>query len=273
MRSFFLGTLLIAFAFKLSAEPIRVLVTIPPIKFFVEAIGGDHVEVETLIPSGAGAHTYEPTPRQVQAASTATLWLTIGEPLEERVHAALPNLQVVDLRQGIDLLGSHCGHAGCATGTDPHFWLSPRAAKIFARTIADALINQREADRAAINARLQYLETKLDTLDQKLTKQLAPCKGKTILISHPALGYFCRDYHLHQLSIEFEGKEPSPKQLARVVKEARSAQVKNLILDTQYSAKGGRLVAQQLDLPICPFDPLSEEYFTNMHRLANCVCP
>lgn len=273
MRSFFLGTLLIAFAFKLSADPVQVLVTIPPIKFFVEAIGGDHVEVETLVPTGAGAHTYEPTPRQVQAASEAVLWFTIGEPLEARVHAALPKLEVIDLRQGIDLLGGHCSHKGCTAGTDPHFWLSPRAAKLFSRSIAEALIHEREADRAAIEARLQHLETKLDKLDQKLTKQLAPCKGETILISHPALGYFCRDYGLHQLSVEFEGKEPSPKQLAKVVAEARAAQVKNLILDTQYSAKGGRLVAKQLDLPICPFDPLSEEYFANMHRLAGCVCP
>jgi zinc transport system substrate-binding protein len=257
---------------SLQAAPVRVLVTLPPIKFFVEAIGGNLVEVETLVPKGAGAHTYEPTPKQVQGASAAEVWFVIGEPLERRVENALPNVKVVDLRVGLALRGGHCSHEGCTEGTDPHFWLSPQQAKIFSHTIAEALIEAREADREEINGRLEKLEYQLQMLDGELRRQLAPCRGETILVSHPAFGYFCDDYDLHQLAVEFEGKEPTPRQVAAVVVEARHAEVKRLILDTQYSAKGARLVAEQLDIPVCPFDPLSEDYFANMHRLATCVC-
>src|ERR1700733_1571045 len=57
-----------------SAVP-QVLVSVPPLKFFVECIAGNTVHVELLVPPGASPHSYEVTPRQVIAASQAIMWV------------------------------------------------------------------------------------------------------------------------------------------------------------------------------------------------------
>ena len=66
-----------------AASPIDVAVSIPPQKYFVQMIGGDHVTVEVLVPANAEPETYEPTPRQIARLSKVDLYMKIGVPLEQ----------------------------------------------------------------------------------------------------------------------------------------------------------------------------------------------
>lgn len=89
-----------------------------------------------------------------------------------------------------------------------------------------------------------------------------------LLVSHPAYAYFCRDYNLEQFSIEFEGKDPTPQQLTRVLQQARALKTKKIYIQRQYNNKGAKLVANELGAQLVMLDPYSENYLNTMHEIA-----
>lgn len=274
---FFLGNGAL-FAQESSGKP-YVLVSVAPHKFFAEKIAGDTLIVELMVPAGASSHTFEPTPKQMLNASHADIWFQIGEGFEPRASRALMShnsgMQLVDLRKGLDLIydsdcsKGHCHHcAAHADCVDPHFWLSARQAKIQAKTIADAL-SQRYPQNANLYAQnLKSLTQQLDALDAEITTLLAPLKNRTVMVSHPAYAYFCRDYNLQQLSIEFEGKDPSPQQLTKILTQARKENIKTIFIQMQYNNKGARLIANEIGAKVVTLDPYAEQYFETMRDIA-----
>ena len=254
-------------------DKIIVDVSVAPFAFFVQQIGGEWVEPVSLVPPGASPHSYEPSPNQVRRALKAKIWFRIGEPFEEKMRPSMERAEVkiVDLRRGLQLIAGSCPH--CRHGEDLHFWLSPKEAETFSRTIADALEEVLPEHQEKIEENLARLEIALKELDQQLKQEIAPCQGGAIVVSHPAFGYFCRDYGITQLSVEVEGKEGALRHLAELIVKAREMGVQRVILQQQYSTKGAKLVAKELGIPTCTIDPYLEHYFEVMTRLAECVCP
>ncbi len=269
-----------------SSKP-TVLVSIVPYAHFVERIAQGRVNVQLLVPSGADPHTYEPTPKQVQTAHQAKLWVRIGDPFEDKIlkvlqqeHTTLRTLQIWEKLPLLPLEEhTHCAHHHHDHGhghheheaQDKHVWLSPRLAKIQAQEIEVALCALMPENRTFFEKNLNDFLTDLDTLDKELTSLLTPLKGRAILVSHPAFGYFCRDYGLIQLSIESEGKEALPQKIANTMKEAVQHRVGCVITQGQYSPKAAELVAKKLQLPIFSIDPYAEDYFENLRQLASAI--
>lgn len=263
------------FTFSLQAETPTVLVSVAPYKLFIEKIAGDTVDVSLMVPAGASAHTYEPTPRQMIAAGKAAAWFTIGESFEGRAIPALkahhPDMAIVDLRQGVDMIaadpltGCCCCHAN---SQDLHIWLSPKQVQIQARTIALALSKLFPQNQARYQEGLNQLLNELKALNEQISEQLLPLKHRLILVSHPAYAYFCRDYGLQQMSIEFEGKDPTPLQLTNLLNQARAAHIKKVFIQPQYNNKGAKLFAKELGAEIITLDPYSEHYFDSMREIA-----
>lgn len=260
------------------AQTPTILVSVAPYKFFVEQIAGETVRVALMVPAGASAHTYEPTPKEMMAASHADGWFLIGESFEARAVKAIashhPEIQLWDLRQGVDLVSSdphhRCTHCHCSNPNcqDLHIWLSPRQAAVQARTIAGALTQLYPKNQALYSANLDKFLLQLQQLDQDIQATLAPLQNRVILVSHPAYAYFARDYHLLQLSIEFEGKDPTPKQLTGVIQQARQHRVNTVFTQIQYNNKGARLIAEILGAKVVDLDPYAEQYFTSMREIA-----
>lgn len=278
----FLFLIIIFVAEAATQAPLRsknVLVSVAPYKFFVEKIAGDTVKVTLIVPAGASAHTYEPTPKQMLSASQADIWFLIGESFETKALASLQShnssLVAIDMRQGIDLIyatdqyGGKC-HSCChgTTGVDLHFWLSPRLVKLQAETIADALIRYYPENKERYTASLHKFLDELDELDDKITDIMRPVQNRTVMVSHPAYAYFCRDYNLDQLSIEFEGKDPTPQQLTKVIQKARELHIKTIFVQKQYSSKGAKLIAAQLGAKLVELDPYAENYYKAMLSIA-----
>jgi zinc transport system substrate-binding protein len=253
-----------------------ILVSIAPHKLFVEKIAKGTVQVYLMVPAGASAHTYEPTPRQMLTASNADIWFRIGESFENRAIQALkshhPDLEIVDLRQGLDLIQTdHAhGHRGCCSGsTDLHFWLSARQAQIQAQTIAEALIKAYPEHTELYRTNLQVVQQELQELDQDIRAILTPLKNRHILVSHPAYAYFCRDYALEQHAIEVEGKDPTPQQMTKLLNLAKQLQLSTIFIQMQYNNKAAKLVADTLGAKLVVLDPYAEHYFTSMREIAH----
>lgn len=253
-----------------SAKP-RVLVSIPPYLYFVEKIAGDAVEVSTLAPEGANPHIFEPTPKQVQEAYQAKVWIRIGESFEQKIAKTLSSqhkdLTIVDLSKEISLLASHehceCGHPHEETDAesgDLHFWMSPILAKKQAQTIAKALTETFPEHRELFSRRLATFETELEALNLKIKEKLSPFAHQAVLVSHPAFSYFCHDYDLEQISIEIEGKEPRPQDISSVIQKTESTPVRLVLIQEQYNNKGAIAIAHKLHVPTFSVDPYTSQY-------------
>lgn len=251
-----------------------VLVSVAPYKYITEQIADGTVKVGVLVPAGASFHNFEPTPRQVLEAGKADIWLQVGEVFEARAaqafRSAHPNMHLVDLRKGVDLIvvGEHEGHC-CPGSEDLHIWMSPKAMKIQARTIAEALSAAYPENKVLYQQRLTALLNRLDALDQEIAQKLRPLDNRTFMVSHPAYSYYARDYNLVQLPIEFEGKDPTPRQLETILSNARKANVKVIFVQKQYSTKAAQVVAGEIGARIESLDPYNEDYFTMMRAITD----
>lgn len=259
----------------LAAEP-HVLVTIPAYKLFVERIAGNKISADLIVPVGASAHTFEPTPKQVINASKADIWFTTGEAFEARALRALqsynPKLEQVDLGQGLDLVHTdphhHCAH--CKHGAyDLHFWLSPTLAQKQVDTIVKALQKRYPQDAELFGKNGIELKQELQQLDKEIHSILGDGSIKRlVIVAHPAYAYMGRDYGIVQLSIETEGKDPTARQLTDLISQAKKTGVRFIVTEPQYPNKGAKLIAEQLGIPTIELDPYSEDYFTMLRRTA-----
>lgn len=247
----------------------KVLVSVAPQKYLVSRIADDRIEVDVIVPSGASPHTYEPTPRQAMALQKGTLWFRIGESFENKLAKVLEKkMVIVDQRDGIELLPT-CGCCHSKDGYDSHIWLSPRLLKQLASQITLALSAKFPESSHFFKENLITLHQELDELDALIALELEGKACEAMLVSHPAYAYFCRDYGLHQIAIEQEGKEPSAKQLLNILKQAKEAEIHSVLLQKQYSQKGGERIAKALGAKIILVDPYQEDVLDNLRQLAS----
>lgn len=108
MHRVLLSLLCLIFSSPALAAPLTVVVSIAPQKYLVDRITGDSVPVTVLATSGSDPHSYEPSPSQMRACATASLYFTIGVPFEDawlpRLKGAAPSLTLVSGIQGIKRL-------------------------------------------------------------------------------------------------------------------------------------------------------------------------
>lgn len=258
---------------KKSSEP-TVLVTIPPYAYFVQQIAGDTFDIQIFVPAGANPHDYEPTPKQMEKFLEAKLWFRYGEPGEQKILPFVHknHIKDFDLSQGIHLLSStehSCGHHH--EGKDLHFWLDPSIALKQSKEIAEQLSLTWPEHQKQFKENFEKLALRLKTLDHEIETKLKPFKKTYLLLSHPSLGYYCKRYGLHQLSVECEGKEPLPQQVARIVQEAQENHVKVIYISPQHNNKGAILIAEKLHLPLYQIDPYARDYFKMMNDLTESI--
>ena len=267
MHKFFIFLLFLVGCFSELHAQMHILVSIAPQKYLVERIGGQQVSVEVLVPPGANSHTYEPTTKQMLAAQKGEIWFRIGESFENRMLAVLSKTHIVDQREGLDLIQAGCG---CCTrdAHDPHIWLSPRLLKVQAAQIAQILCEHDPTHAEFFKKNLILLDHDCTELDSKCTALFRNQRQTLILVSHPAFGYFCRDYGLEQLSVEMEGREPTPRYVTNLIEHARARGVKTVFLQQQHNPKGGKRIAQELRAKTIYIDPYVEDVLANLWSIA-----
>lgn len=256
--------LFLLFTMPALGQQIPVLVSIAPQKFIVEQIGKENVSVSVIVPTGANSHSYEPSPRQIVAMKEGKLWFRLGETFEERLVKVLPHTFIIDQREGIDLIGCSCCTGG---GADPHTWLSPRLLIIQARQIAHVLSEYDPLHASFYKKNFYLLEEQLIALDHEMRTLLRDAP-KIVLVSHPAFGYLCRDYGLQQLTIEMEGREPTPRYLTTLIAKARELNIKTVFVQKQHPVRGGERIAKELGVPCVTLDPYAENVIENLKEIA-----
>lgn len=252
-----------------------IYVTITPLRALVEEItGGDYV-VQTLVPKGASPETFEPTMKHLMALNDAEQVFSVGliNFEQELVSSIKGSDRLVNLSDGIELIAgscTHCNHAH-AHGIDPHIWTSPRALKRVVENIGLAM--ERVApDSTKYRDNVDKLTHKLSVLDSLCSSNIAFNGVDAIMIYHPAFTYYARDYGIEQISVEQDGKEPSPRQLTSLVEKARQHNISKVLIQPQYSKDKLRALATECGAEIVEVDPLSEDIMAEIERVTTIIC-
>jgi len=263
-----------------SKGKIKVVVSILPQAYFVERVGGERVDVSVLVGPGYSPATYEPRPRQMAELGKAKVYFRIGVPFENvwmmRISRANPHMRVIDTRHGIELRSMRTYHPDKAKQhhpypkgmKDPHIWLSLRLVKVQAQNICHALTSEDPAHKTYFEGNLRAFHHDLDRLDAETRGVLKNLKTRKFMAFHPAWGYFAGDYGLEQIPIEIEGKEPSARALAGLIKRAKQEGIKVVFVQAQFSTKNAETVARAIGGKIVRIDPLAKDYLKNMKKIA-----
>ncbi len=268
-----LAALLFGIAPVQAAERPLVMVSIAPIKYLVEEIAGDFVDVEVLLPGGASPATYEPTPRQMVSLDRAQLYLQIGVPFEgpllRKAAGLMPDLRIVDCRAGIELVPvAEGGHSHGAEYLDPHIWLDPQRMMIIAASTAEAIRALEPTASQTIGRNLDTLLQTIEDADRGAAALLGGFDGREVLVFHPAYGYFTRRYGLRQVAVEDEGKAPSARRLATIMQSVGGRDVPAIFVQPQFSTTAAQRIADALGCEVVELDPLAEDWPANIVKIA-----
>ncbi len=269
----FLALLLNGCAGPAETGKLRVVASIAPLAYFAERIGASHVAVSVMVPPGANPHSYEPSPRQVARLGEAALFVKAGSGIEfelawmERFLSINPALKVCNGVEGIRLLPvKHDGFAHQDERFDPHYWLSVANGMVIARNVERALAAADPARRVEYAANLAKLQAELQLLDREIQGKLAGLKNRRFLVFHPAWGYYADSFRLQQIAVEEEGKTLTPRQMQRVIEQAKANRISVIFISPQFSASQAQTIAREIGGKSRSVDPLASDYQDNLRR-------
>lgn len=254
-----------------STKPV-ITVSILPQKTFVEKITGNDFNVNVLIPPGNSPAAYTLLPSQLKDIANSAVWFRIGYigfeySWKEKIQQANTKMQVVDLSEGLDLIASsleqHGDHVHME-GVDPHIWLSPVLVKQMSKKILDVVSTINPEKAADYKANYLSFVKEIDQLNIKIKNSLANYQGKKIIVFHPSLSYYARDYGLEQYSLESGGKEPTPQHLAKVVDLAKKENLKVIYIQSEFDREHARVFAEEIDGEIIQVRPLDPAWADNL---------
>ncbi|MBS4220257.1 zinc ABC transporter substrate-binding protein [Bacillus sp. FJAT-49711] len=258
---------------KNEQKKLTVFTTIYPIEDFTKKIGGVHVEVKSVYPAGADAHTFEPTMRTMMDIADANLFIFNGsglEPFIENTKSSLSKekVKLVEASNGIELLSGdddhdhgheeedHEDHDHADEDKhadehhhdkDPHIWLDPMNATKMAENIKNALTEAMPSAKDDFEKNFQDVKHELEQLDQEFQKTVEAADHKEILVSHASYGYWEHRYGLEQISISglSPENEPSQKQLQAIIETAKEHHISYIIYDQNPVTKVADVVKKE----------------------------
>ncbi len=250
-----------------------------PITHLVEKMVGDQAQVVQLLPIGAEAHDYAPTPNQMRIIEESDLVIVLGESMEQYAgkleqERVSKNKGFLDFTESVMNLEawedehheeeSHSDHEAWHhhEGMDPHIWLSPRAYASMADVI-EKKIKETLPD-INIEASSSELKTELNELDESFVEGLQECDMRTLVTSHAAFGYLARDYRLSQIAVAgiSPEEEPSPKTIAEIIDLIKKDKITALFSEPLVSPKLINTIAAETGAKtylLHPLESLSED--------------
>ena len=254
-------------------EPVKLMVTvsIEPLRYFVEQIARDRIDVVTMVPSGNNPETYEPTARQMVALTNSDLYIKVGnlgfeQTWMKRLKNNAPHLIIADASQGIRPLPT----TG-ATG-DPHTWMSPANALRMAYNIYSSLARLDAKDSMFFKSNLDSLRDVIIKTDAVISEKLRSLDKRSFIIYHPALSYYAYDYGLKQLAIEEDGREPSAASLQNLIDNAKRQGAKLMFMQKEFANRNSDIVSRGTGARVVVINPLSYDWDKEILKITDELC-
>ena len=223
-----------------AADRLNVVASFSILADFVRNVGGDRVNVTTLVGPDSDAHVYSPTPADARKVADARLVFVNGLGFEgwlpRLVKSAGGKATIVTATSGIATLklGSGAAHAH-THAADPHAWQSVANVKIYVTNIRDALAAADPANAEAYKSDADAYLAKLDALDREVREAIAqiPQGRRKVISTHGAFGYFAAAYGVEFIApvgVSTES-EASARDVARIITQVRTAKIPAVFLE------------------------------------------
>ena len=276
----FLGaaTMLSAVALPATAADLKVVASFSIIGDFAQNVGGDRIELTTLVGPNGDAHVYEPKPTDAVAMAGADVVLVNGLQfegfLQRLVDASATKASIVELTKGVETLkmeeeGHHDEAAEAKEGEehaaeeeghhhhgdiDPHAFQSVPNAEIYVKNIADAFCAADSAGCQTYQANAMAYTTKLKALDEEVKAAVAsiPADKRTIITSHDAFGYFAHQYGITFLAPEGVSteSEASAADVAALIRQVRDDNASAIFVENVTNPRLIEQIAAETDLNV-----------------------
>lgn len=244
-------------------DQLTIVASIPDLANMVEIIGGDSVEVQTLVPAGHDPHAVLPKASLLLKLSRADGLIFMGLDYE---HAFLPALLEKTRNHSLRPGGKGYMNVGeritplevpekldRSQGADlhprgnPHYNLDPENGRIMARAALDLLISLAPEQQKAFESRWKAWDDSAVKRMAQWARWMEPLRGKKLVTYHRSWSYFFERYGL-VVAAEIEpkpGLAPSAKHLLQVKKTVRAENVKVLLMEPWYNEQRVRGVAEE----------------------------
>jgi zinc transport system substrate-binding protein len=279
---------------EIESEPIQIAVSIVPQATVAKAIGGEYVDVVTMIPPGNSPANYAPTQKEMAQLSESRVYFSIGVPTEgvnimPLLESGDYNLELVNLAKHVDAVyparyfsedhedhdhedhGEKEGDSHDHDGRDPHIWLSPKRIRVMAEEMAATLVRVDPGHEPVYKENLDLFLTRLSGVEKDLDEMLGDMKDASFLIYHPSLGYFADEYGLKMLALENEGKAATVQGMAGVIDFALEHHIKTVFYQAEFDSKQAELLAQEIGGQAVQVNPLSENLVDNLKEMGTLI--
>ncbi|MER8866294.1 zinc ABC transporter substrate-binding protein AztC [Mesorhizobium sp. M0751] len=220
------------------AEPLKVVASFTIIADFAKNVGGDRIDLTTIVGPDGDAHVYEPSPADAVAMAKADIVLVNGLHfegfLQRLVDASATKASIAVLTKGVTPINfkpefaeadAEGANTDGKTATDPHAFQSIANARIYVKNIADAFCTADAAGCDSYKANAAAYTQKLDALEGEVQAaiQSIPQEKRVVITSHDAFGYFEKAYGLTFLAPEGVSteSEPSAADVAKLVSQVK----------------------------------------------------
>ncbi len=225
-------------AFAQAPDRLKVVATFSILADFVRQVGGDRVEVTTLVGPDADAHVYSPTPADSRRLAEARVEVTNGLRFEgwmaRLIRSSGTKAPVIEAAKGTKPLGAD--PHGHGHGVDPHAWQSVANAKVYVANIRDALAGADPAGGAAYEANADAYLKELDALDAEIRAEVARIapERRRIITSHEAFAHFEAAYGVDVVAPQGVSTEAeaSAKDVARIIQQIRRERIPAVFVET-----------------------------------------
>ncbi|MDA3868069.1 MAG: zinc ABC transporter substrate-binding protein [Salinivirgaceae bacterium] len=251
-----------------------IYVSIPPQKYLVEQIAGETFAVHALLPPGASPAIYEPTPAQLRQLSGAKAYIRIGYigfelAWMDRIASTNKKMIIFDQSKNVNLIEANHqhneeGHHTHDGNVDPHIWMSPSEMNVQASNIYNSLCQLMPDSTQYFKNNYQELLATIADTDKKIMSNFNDIKNRSFMIYHPAMSYFARDYQLKQIPLEYEGKEPSGKYMAKLIETSKEEGIKTIFIQKEFPVERAGTLANELNANVEVIDPLAYNWPENM---------
>jgi zinc/manganese transport system substrate-binding protein len=229
-----------------AADRIPVVASFSVIADMLGKVGGDRIDIMTIVGPGGDCELYQPTPADVAtvARARAVFINDLNEEFEPWLEPLLKqgrftgakvvvsrNVQTLTAEEEHPVSGRQLPSA-----IDQHAWLDPRNGVIYVRNITAALVRLDPADAAEYRGRSAAYTKEIQAADDWARKEIAgvPPEKRRALASHDSLQYLANAYGITLLAVNgwTNKSEPSAAELAKLAQQIRASHVKALFLDS-----------------------------------------
>jgi len=246
-----------------STGRLRVVTTIGVLADWARQVGGNRVEVTSLLSGNESPHTYEVKPDDVKTIADARILFRIGLGLEKWLDPAIHNsgnktLAVVDAATGLtDIVrGDEHDRSG-----NPHVWLDPEYARVGIGNLVTELVKLDPKGESLYRKREAAYFVRLDSLSAAISAEFAGLRDRRIITYHDAWPYFARRFGLDIMAAvePIPGQEPSAKELARLVDLIRREHIKAITTEPQLPSALPNMLASETGVKVVVLNPLACE--------------